>query len=157
MGLIKIYSLDVKNLSGFIDKLKALGFTIEEGPHVVLEDNSEVSVFKGYRSSELEFIIVSHYLTQYYKAVLENPVSDEEYLEKLLTLKYSGERWSIPVSPVYFIAFNTSIEEFLSSFKDDYPVEKAEEILSKYRSANPSYKKIIEAAVGRILDGLSES
>lgn len=154
--MIKIYSVSVKNLSGFIDRLKALGYTIEEGPHVVLEDNSEVSVFKGYRNTELEFIIVSHYLTQYYKAVLENPGSDEEYLEKLLSLKYSSERWSIPVSPIYFIAFNSSLEEFLSSFKDEYPVENAEEILSKYRSANPNYQKIIEAAVGRIIDGLSE-
>lgn len=155
--MIKVYSLSVKNLLKLIDELKAMGYAIEEGPHVVLEDNSELSLFKGYRSGEIEFIIVSHYLTQYYKAVLESHSTDEEFLEKLLQLKYSGERWSIPVSPVYLIALNNVIEEFLNSYRDEYPVKDGEEIVNKYKASNPNYHKVIEAAVGRVLDGLSES
>ncbi|MEM0506357.1 MAG: hypothetical protein QXW58_03750 [Thermosphaera sp.] len=155
--LIKVYSLTVKNLLKFIDALKTLGYVIDEGPHAVLEDNSEVSLFKGYRGGEIEFIIVSHFLTQYYKAVLESPTTDEEFLGKLLELKYSGERWSIPVSPVYIVTFNDALEGFLNSYMDEYPIENGEEIVNKYRTSNPNHHKIIEAAVGRVLDGLSES
>jgi len=81
----------VKNLDLFIKKLSDLGLKIELGPHVVLEDHSELAVFKVLRNGELEAYIVAHYITQYYRAVLSESYSnDSAFTRELLAIKYSG-------------------------------------------------------------------
>lgn len=147
----KIIELDkVKDLDTFIGKLVTAGLQVEPGPHVVLEDHSELSLISVYRESRLVAHLVVHYITQYYRAVMSNVQSDSEYLEKLLEIKYSGERWNIPVNPVYVVVYDDEILGLLSGYEDNYPVGDAESILNFYRERNPNYRSIPRVVVARL-------
>lgn len=144
---------DVKNLDLFIKKLVELGFRVELGPHVVLEDHSELAVFKALRNGELEAYIVAHYITQYYRAVLSNSYSNDSlFVKELLRIKYSGEKWSIPVNPLYIITVNSKIVEYIKDYRDEYPVPDGEQLVNTYKSRNPEYTQIPRIVIGRLVD-----
>ncbi|MCC6034621.1 MAG: hypothetical protein LM567_03900 [Desulfurococcaceae archaeon] len=144
---------DVKNLDLFIKRLIELGFRIELGPHVVLEDHSELAVFKAMRDNELEAYIVAHYITQYYRAVLSNSYSDDSlFVKELLRIKYSGEKWSIPVNPLYIVTLNSKLLEYIKDYRDEYPVPDGEYLINTYRSKNPEYAQIPRVVIGRLVD-----
>ncbi|MEM1779765.1 MAG: hypothetical protein QXU22_04695 [Desulfurococcaceae archaeon] len=146
-------SINVKDLDSFIKKLQDNGYVIVYGPHAVLEDHSEISVIKIYKGSELVAIAVAHYISQYYRAVIsESYVDDKEFLERLLEIRYSGEKWSIPVNPVYVILFDNSPENILSNYSDEYPVKDGEELVKIYRNRNPNYDLIPRVVIARFLD-----
>jgi len=143
----------VKNLDQFIKGLSELGFTIELGPHVVLEDHSELAVFKALRNGELKAYIVAHYITQYYRAVLSNSYNNDSlFMKELINIKYSGERWSIPVNPVYVITPSNELVEYIKTYRDEYPVSDGEALVNAYRSRNPDYANIPRIVVGRLVD-----
>ncbi|MCC6052685.1 MAG: hypothetical protein LM569_00565 [Desulfurococcaceae archaeon] len=143
----------VKNLDLFIKKLSDLGLKIELGPHVVLEDHSELAVFKVLRNGELEAYIVAHYITQYYRAVLSESYSnDSAFARELLAIKYSGERWSIPVNHVYVITNSSTLVDYVKEYRDEYPVPDGESLVDTYRSRNPNYKSIPRIVIGRLVD-----
>jgi len=152
--LVKVVEYDkVRDLEGFLRKLAESGYLVEYGPHAVLEDHSEISTFKVYVGNELAAYIVAHYITQYYRAFLENyEDSDEALLDKLLEIKYSGERWSIPVNPLYVIAFNECLLRVLEGYRDEYPVVDGNRLVEEYRSRNPNYRSIPRVIVARIID-----
>jgi hypothetical protein len=143
----------VKNLNEFIGKLSESGYIVEHGPHVVLEDHSELSTIKVSRDDKFVAYIIAHYITQYYRAVLDNSYSnDQSFMEKLLELKYSSEKWSIPVNPLYIVVFDEELLSFLNIYDDTYPVEDGENLVKEYRSRNPHYKSIPRIAVARIIE-----
>lgn len=139
-----------RNLEEFIRKLNGLGFHVESGPHVVLEDHSELAVYSVFKESRLVARIVAHYITQYYRAVLSNTSSDTEFLERLLEIKYSGERWSIPVNPLYLVLYSEELLGFLEGYEDEYPVQDGEQIVNTYRERSPNYKLIPRIVVARL-------
>jgi hypothetical protein len=145
----------VKNLDQFIRKLSEHGFSVEPGPHVVLEDHSELAVLRVARGGELRAFVVAHYITQYYRAVLSGSYSDDaSYLRELLNIKYSGEKWSIPVNPVYIVvtAQCSELVELVKDYRDEYPVPDGEQLVSAYRSRNPEHALIPRIVVGRLVD-----
>jgi len=148
-----IEAREVKNLDQFIKGLSELGFIIEPGPHVVLEDHSELAVFKALRNGEVEAYIVAHYITQYYRAVLSNSYSNDSlFMKELISIKYSGEKWSIPVNPVYVITLSNELVEYIKTYRDEYPVPDGEALVNAYRSRNPDYANIPRIVVGRLVD-----
>jgi len=143
----------VRNLDQFIKRLSELGYVVEPGPHLVLEDHSELAVFKALRNGELEAYIVAHYITQYYRAVLSSSYSDNSlFLRELINIKYSGEKWSIPVNPVYVITRSSVLVESIREYRDEYPTPEGEYLVNEYRSRNPNYTLIPRIVVGRLVD-----
>ncbi|MEM4718295.1 MAG: hypothetical protein QXE81_06025 [Desulfurococcaceae archaeon] len=143
----------VRDLNKFINKIVELGYTIEYGPHIVLEDHSEISVFKVYRENSLVAYIVSHYITQYYRAVLTSEqASDEEFLHRLLEIKYSGERWSIPVNPVYIMIFEDEFINKLVDYNDMYPIDDGESLVRDYQSRNKNYRNLPRVVLARLVE-----
>jgi len=144
---------EVKNLDKFISKLSESGYFVEHGPHVVLEDHSELSAIKVFRDEKFVAYIIAHYITQYYRAVLDNSYSDDRsFMDKLLELKHSSEKWSIPVNPLYIVVFDEEFLSILNSYDDAYPVEDGENLVKEYKSRNPHYKSIPRIAVARIIE-----
>ena len=144
---------NVKNLDALLDILVGKGYRIEPGPHAVMEDHSEISVFKGFKNNELAFIIIAHYITQYYRVVLNCKYEDDQkFLEELLRVKYSGEKWSIPVNPVFIAVFNEDVIKDIEGYQDTYPVSDGEALVSRYREKNPGYKDIPRVIIARLID-----
>ena len=144
---------DVRDLGALLNMLSSKGYKIEAGPHAVLEDHSEIASFKGFRNGELAFVLVAHYISQYYRVIASGEyTSDEEFLEKLLRVKYSGEEWSIPVNPVFIAVFQDDVARDLEGYSDAYPVPDGEVLVKKYREANPYYRDIQRTIVARLAD-----
>lgn len=143
----------VKNLDKFIVKLSDSGYTIEHGPHVVLEDHSELSTLKVYKENKLIAYIIAHYITQYYRAVVNEGYSnDQSFLDKLFEIKYSGEKWSIPVNPLYIVVFDEEVLNVIRDYEDSFPVEDGENIVREYTARNPHYKNIPRIVIARIVE-----
>ncbi|MEM0001349.1 MAG: hypothetical protein QXS24_06165 [Desulfurococcaceae archaeon] len=143
----------VKNLDRFIEKLSDSGYLIEQGPHVVLEDHSELATLKVYKGNKLIAYIVAHYITQYYRAVISESYSnDQSFLDKLFEIKYSGEKWSIPVNPLYIIVFEEEILNAIRDYEDAFPIEDGENMVREYVSRNPQYRSIPRIVIARIIE-----
>lgn len=143
----------VKNLENFIKKLSEAGYLVEYGPHAVLEDHSEIMTLKVYSGSRVIAYIVAHYITQYYRAVLGGDYADDQaFLNKLFEIKYSGEKWSIPVNPLYIIMLEDELMKVLESYEDLYPVQDGDSLVETYRSKNPNYKVIPRVVVARLVN-----
>lgn len=152
--MTKLVEFDkVKDLENFIKRLNEVGYLVEHGPHAVLEDHSEITTLKVYTGGRIVAYVVAHYITQYYRAVLsESYADDQAFLGKLFEIKYSGERWSIPVNPLYIIVLEEELMNVLESYEDLYPVKDGEELVKAYRSKNPNYKVIPRVVVARLVN-----
>ncbi|MEM1816832.1 MAG: hypothetical protein QW432_05590 [Desulfurococcaceae archaeon] len=152
--MAKLVEFDkVKDLENFIRKLGEAGYVVERGPHAVLEDHSEITTLKVYMNGRMVAYVVAHYITQYYRAVVSESYSnDQAFLSKLFEIKYSGERWSIPVNPVYIIVFEEGLMSTLEKYEDLYPVQDGEGLVEAYRSKNPNYKVIPRIVVARLVN-----
>lgn len=152
--MAKLVEFDkVKNLENFIKKLREAGYLVEHGPHAVLEDHSEIVTLKVYSGNRMIAYVVAHYITQYYRAVLsESYADDHAFLNKLFEIKYSGEKWSIPVNPLYIIMLEDELTKILESYEDLYPVQDGENLVEAYRSKNPNYKIIPRVVVARLVN-----
>ncbi|WP_440059051.1 hypothetical protein ACSU1N_04490 [Thermogladius sp. 4427co] len=151
--MVRIYSLTVKDADRFIDTLKNAGFSIEEGPHAVLLDQSELLSIKILKENSIRGYIVLHYITPYYKAELTSARTDKEYLESLIQIKHSGEKWRIPVEDITIIVLDDGeLEEIIQKYVDDYPVPEGGSLVEEYRRRNPDYKVVSRVLVGRLLD-----
>ncbi len=143
----------IRDLTRFLNELASNGYSIEYGPHIVLEDHSELTTIKVYKNNELAAYIVAHYITPYYRAVLSNSYgSDKEFLEKLLEIKNSGENWSIPVNPIYILVLDETIVGVVEKYEDNYPVEDGENLVKAYRERNPGYSRIPHIVIARLIE-----
>ena len=149
-----IIELDkVKNLDKFIHKLSESGYLVEHGPHAVLEDHSELSTLKVFKGDKVIAYIIAHYITQYYRAVVDNSYSDDQrFLDKLIELKHSGEKWGIPVNPLYVVVFDEEIMNILRDYEDSFPVEDGENLVNEYKNRNPNYRNIPRIVLARIVE-----
>ena len=151
---MRIVELEVKDLGYLLKKLKEFGYFIEQGPHAVLLDHSELSSYIIKRENKVIAEIIAHYLTQYYLAEVKGVSNDNEYLKELLRIRDSGIRWSIPVNNVLVIILSEDKEflDFINNYSDAFPVENGEEIIMYYREKNPGYTKIPRILLARLLD-----
>ncbi|OYT40899.1 MAG: hypothetical protein B6U89_00725 [Desulfurococcales archaeon ex4484_58] len=151
---MKIITLNVKNLDKLVKELESKGYSIEHGSHAVLLDHSELTSFRVRKNGKEYGVFIIHYITPYYRVEASNIVDDEEYLRRLIEIRHSGEKWGIPVNPIYAIIFNDEIINFLENYNDDYPVKDGEELVNVYRRRNPNYKSIPYTLLAKILDEL---
>ncbi len=152
---MKIAELSVRDLDRFIDYLISHGFSVVRGSHAVLLDHSELENLRVLRDGDLVAVIVSHYISQYYRAEYMGLSSDDAYLEELLRIKHSSERWRIPVNPLIIIAFDSSFIGVAEDYGvDDYPVHDGASLVEHYRRENPRYSEIPKILLARILEGL---
>ena len=151
---MRIVELKVKDLEYLLKKVRELGYVVEQGPHAVLLDHSELSSYVVKKDSKIVAEIIAHYLTQYYLAEVKGASSDDEYLRELLRIKNSGVKWSIPVNNVLVIIHSDDKEflDFINNYSDVFPVENGEEIITYYREKNPEYIKIPRILLARLLD-----
>lgn len=152
--ILRIILLDVKDKNKFINTFTEAGYNVEEGPHTVLLDHSELTSYKVKKDNKLYAVLIIHYITPYYRVELENIRDDNEYLKKLIRIRHSNEKWEIPVNPVITVVLDDSITDLLSNYKDDYPVNDGEELVNKYRSKNPNYAEIPRILLARVLEEL---
>ncbi|ADI32401.1 hypothetical protein [Staphylothermus hellenicus] len=155
---MKIISFHIKNLDGFLEKLKDLGYSIELGAHSVLLDHSELTSITVKKKGSIELILIIHYITPYYRVETMNISDEDKYLKELIRIKHSGEKWKIPVNPVIGVVMadnNEELMKMINDYKDDYPVKDADKLLDHYRSRNPRYQNIPRLLLARILDELS--
>jgi len=152
---LKIVLIDVKDKNSFLATFEKAGYAVEAGPHTVLYDHSELATYTVKKNGEEVAIVIIHYISKYYRVELENPGSDEEYLHRLLELKYSESDWGIPASPVILVAVKDEIISLLENYTDNYPVEDGERLVNEYRSRNPSYANMVKLMLARILESLS--
>ncbi len=151
---MKIVELKVKDLKYLLNKIRELGYIVEQGPHAVLLDHSELSSYVVKKDNRIIAEIIAHYLTQYYLAEIKGASNDDEYLKELLRIKNSGINWSIPVNNVLVILHNDDKEflDLINNYSDVFPVENGEEIIMHYREKNPEYTKIPRILLARLLD-----
>lgn len=154
---MRIISFHVKNLDNFLEKLEELGYIVEFGAHSVLLDHSELTDITVKKGDAVEMVIIAHYITPYYRVETMNISDEDKYLEELLKIKHSSEKWKVPVNPIIAIIMsdNKELSDLINNYLDDYPVEDAEELLKHYRKKNPKHSNIPKLLLARILDELS--
>ncbi|MET1159755.1 MAG: hypothetical protein ABWW65_02230 [Thermoprotei archaeon] len=152
---MKIVLLEAKDLDNLVNALRSSGYEIEEGPHAVLFDQSEVLEITLRKNSTRAGILIAHYITPYYRAETAETDNDEEYLRELIRIKHSGEKWSIPVNPIIIIAFDKDLLSILDSYSDKYPVPDGETLVENYKKRNPNHEEILRVLLARVLEKLS--
>lgn len=152
---MKIVRFNVKNLLNLERYLREKGYRVEHGPHIVLLDQSELSSIKVLDSVGKEVcIMITHYVTPFYRVELSNITNDDEYWAKLWEIKRSGEYWAIPVNPIIAVVFEQTFLDTIEQYRDEYPVNDGEHIVNEYRRRNPNYKNVPNTLLARILDEL---
>ncbi len=150
-----LITLNIKDLKNFLSKIEELGYTIERGTHTVLLDNSEIEEIKLLKDNKVKAIVIAHYITHYYKAVIDSSgKKDEELLKSLLKAKYSKEKWYTPVSPVAVITNDNNIIDFLEKYSDDYPYHYIRKYIEIYRKKNPNSYKMFSGLLASVLEKL---
>ncbi len=150
-----LITLNIKDLENFLSKIEELGYAIERGTHTMLLDNSEIEEIKLLKDNKVKAIVIAHYITHYYKAIVDaNEKKDEELLKSLLEAKYSGEKWYAPVSPVAIITNDDDIVNFLEKYSDDYPYHYIREYVEIYRKKNPNSYKMFSGLLASVLEKL---
>uniref|UniRef100_A0A7J3XZF1 Uncharacterized protein n=1 Tax=Thermogladius calderae TaxID=1200300 RepID=A0A7J3XZF1_9CREN len=150
--MVKVLRVVVKDVDKLIEDFKKKGFNVEEAPSTVLADESEVTTLKILKDNTTHGYAVVHFITPYYRVELSQPKSDEDYLKALLRVKYSGEKWRIPVNDVAVISFTNELETTLANYRDEYPTVDGENLVSEYRKRNPEYHAVLKLLVARFLD-----
>jgi len=149
---VKVLRVVVKDVDKLIEDFKKKGFNVEEAPSTVLADESEVTTLKILKDNTTHGYAVVHFITPYYRVELSQPKSDEDCLKALLRVKYSGEKWRIPVNDVAVISFTDELETTLANYRDEYPTVDGENLVSEYRKRNPEYHAVLKLLVARFLD-----
>ncbi|MEM4487677.1 MAG: hypothetical protein QXK88_02600 [Desulfurococcaceae archaeon] len=150
---VKVIELEkVKDLNKFISYLESIKLRVEWGSHFTLEDNSEVVTLKVHRNSNTVAYVVAHYITQYYKPELNSYGSSIQ--GEAESTEHCSEKWSIPVNPVYVIAVDEGVIDYLGNYQDEYPIHEGETAVNEYRSRNPNYRFIPRIIVARFIDPL---
>jgi hypothetical protein len=155
--MMKIISFNVKDLDRFLELLKSRGYSIEYGPHAVLLDHSELSTIIIRKNNDVLMTLVAHYITPYYRVEASGVSDEDEYLEKLISIKHSGEWWRIPVNPLIAIIYDDELLDLLNNYADSYPISDGERLVRYYREHNPGYENIPRILVARLIDGLHGS
>jgi len=144
--------LRVRDLDRLIKYLMDLGYTISEGPHVVLPDDSEVGYWILTKESQVVGEIIAHYVDNHYYALMRTSgASDSDMLRALIEAEY-GRRWRTPVEEVVAIVASEDLRAALEAYSDEIPTAEAEEALRHYESRGT---KVIEKLVARIRRELS--
>ncbi|WFO75529.1 hypothetical protein J4526_01125 [Desulfurococcaceae archaeon MEX13E-LK6-19] len=155
--MAKLLVMNVKDLDNFIKYLKEKGYNIIEGQHAVLTDNSEIEEFHIIKNNELKGLMLAHYITPYYKTIIENKdKSDEEILKALIKTKHSTEKWRTPVNPIALIIEDPTIENAIKDYKDDYPSLDARKYSEYYKANTPDRTTIFSNALSHILSTLAK-
>lgn len=153
--MVEVIELNnVRDLDRFIGAIKSNEFDVELGPHYVLEDHSEVITLKISKGGAVVAYVVAHYITQHYKAILKGYSDNSTLQQELLKVSQSGEKWSIPVNPLYVILIEESLIDILKSYADEYPIKDGESVIKEYRSRNPNYKAVPKVVVAKFVDPL---
>jgi hypothetical protein len=152
--MMRIISFNVKDLDKFTELLKSKGYSVEYGPHAVLLDHSELSTITVKKNNDVLMILIAHYITPYYRVEVSGVSSEDEYLEKLISVKHSGEKWSIPVNPLIALIYNNELLDLVSNYSDSYPISDGEKLVKYYREHNPGYENIPKILVARLIERL---
>ncbi len=152
--MTKIISFNVKDLDEFLGLLRSKGYSIEYGPHAVLLDHSELSTITIKKNNDVLMILIAHYITPYYRVEVNGVSDEDEYLEELINIRHSGERWRIPVNPIIALVYSDELLDLISKYSDSYPVNDGERLVRYYREHNPGYENIPKILVARLIDGL---
>ncbi len=152
---MKIISKEIKDLDRLLGYLERHGYTFEEGTHAVLLDHSEVSRFAIIKNGKMAALALVHYLSPYYRVEMKDIDNEDQYLQELLIVRHSGEKWRIPVEDAIFIVFDDRLEDLLSSYDDYYPVSDGEELVAHYLKHYRRGKEVLKVLLGRVMDELS--
>ena len=144
--------LRVRDLDRLIRYLIDLGYTVSEGPHAVLPDDSELGYWVLTKGSQVVGEVIAHYVDNHYYALMKAPgASDRDILRALLEAEY-GRRWRAPVEEVVAIVASEELRAALEAYSDEAPTAEAEKAVKHYESRGT---KIIGRLVARIRGELS--
>jgi hypothetical protein len=147
-----IVKKDIRDLNRFLRGLEDSGYTVEEGAHAVITDQSEIQSFRVLADGETAGIIISHYITPYYRVEAANISDEDAYLKKLIEIKHSGEKWRIPVDDLIIIIIDEKLIRLVDKYRDEYPVKDGNELVEFYRARNPGFKNVVKSLLARILE-----
>ncbi|RLG83137.1 MAG: hypothetical protein DRO40_05620 [Thermoprotei archaeon] len=152
--MIKLITTNIRDLDKLINTVINSGYRIEQGTHAVLPDNSEIEEIFIFKGERLHGIVIAHYISQYYKVIVENENADDStILKKLLEVKYSKNKWRTPVSPIAILT-DDELVDILEKYKDEYPCDDARKLSNFYKEKNPVNKDIISGLLARALEKL---
>jgi len=151
---MKIVSKKVRDLDSFTKYFMEKGFSVEQGVHSVLLDHSELATIRFKREGADAAVAVVHYISPYYRVEMMNISDENKYLEELLKIKHSGEKWSIPVNPVIMILIDENLLNIVEEYRDEYPINDGEKLVKHYKDKNPGYKSIPQTLLARVLEEL---
>jgi len=152
--MIKLITTNIRDLDKLINTVINSGYRIEQGTHAVLPDNSEIEEICIFKGERLHGIVIAHYISQYYKVIVENENADDStILKKLLEVKYSKNKWRTPVSPIAILT-DDELVDILEKYKDEYPCDDARKLSNFYKEKNPVNKDIISGLLARALEKL---
>jgi len=155
--MAKLVLIKVRDLKKLMDFLREKNYDVEKGSHAVLLDHSEVEEFYLRKENKLAGIMISHYITPYYKVVKEHKDRDEEeLLRALIDVKYSREKWFVPVNPVAVVTEDQELVNTLNRYRDDYPSQEARISMERYLAENPGSRDIFSGLLARVLEKLSQ-
>ena len=152
--MVKLITTNIRDLDKLINTVINSGYRIEQGTHAVLPDNSEIEEIFIFKGERLHGIVIAHYISQYYKVIVENENADDStILKKLLEVKYSKNKWRTPVSPIAILT-DDELVDILEKYKDEYPCDDARKLSNFYKEKNPVNKDIISGLLARALEKL---
>jgi len=144
--------LRVRDLDRLIKYLVDLGYTVSEGPHAVLPDDSEIGYWILTKGSQVVGEVVAHYVDNHYYALMRTSgASDSDVLRALVEVEY-GRRWRAPVEEVVAIVASEDLRAALEAYSDEVPTAEAGEAVKHYESRGT---KVIGRLVARIREELS--
>jgi len=153
--MVKLITMNIRDLDNLINTVINSGYKIEQGTHAVLPDNSEIEEIYIFKDERLLGIVIAHYISQYYKVIVENEDADDSaILKKLLEVKYSKNKWRTPVSPIAILIADNELVDVLEKYEDEYPCDDARRLSNLYKEKNPINKDIISGLLARALEKL---
>ncbi|RLG84736.1 MAG: hypothetical protein DRO40_00115 [Thermoprotei archaeon] len=151
--MVKLITMNVRDLDNLINKIVNSGYKIEYGAHAVLPDNSEIEEIYVFKNERLLGIVIAHYISQYYKVIIENEEADDStILKKLLEVKYSNNKWRTPVSPIAVLTDDDELVRIFEKYKDEYPCDEAKRLSNIYKEKTPINKNIISGLLARAIE-----
>ncbi|RLG86720.1 MAG: hypothetical protein DRO18_04050 [Thermoprotei archaeon] len=128
--MVLVKRVSIKNLTSLLNHV-GRKFSIKEGEHAILPDNSEVCIWEVYRGEALVGKIIAHYVDNHYLALIKLPktATDRDVIDALL--REREVKWLVSVEDVLVIG-HKPLHDLISSYVDTELSSEASEALNHY-------------------------
>lgn len=148
--MVLVRRIRIKNLTSLLNYV-GKEYSVKEGEHTILPDNSEICIWEVYRGEALIGKIIAHYIDNHYLALIRLPgtATDRDVIDALLREK--EVRWLVSVEEVLIIG-HKPLHDLISSYVDTELSSEASEALVHY--VRNYGGKVIDEILSRVIGGV---